>query len=250
MAGCEHLGPERRHGGSERLLLCDLCAARPIDLAQASAAGGRAAHFGERRRGRGLLHRAGSGYRESAAERRGGAGGSDPSRSRTPSGPAALQGASREPWLSTLWFSPGLRLLPGLGTERVSRCLCPCDSPPVPVCKGARSLQRTHLQPNLRILVGVAQTWGRSREPSTCASPAAPRRFRSAPRAQGPLRSRAPLTPPRLVRYMALQMAPLPHFNITVYGSLSRPRGNYIYLAFITYISTRPCHCVLLSVLC
>lgn len=188
--------------------------------------------------------------RESAAERRGGAGGSDPSRSRTPSGPTALQGVSREPWLSTLWFSPGLRLPPGLGTEGVSRCLCPCDSPPVPVCKGARSLQRTHPQPNLRILVGVAQTWGRSRGRSTCASPAAPRRFRSAPRAQGPLRSRAPLTPPRLVRYMALQMAPLPHFNITVYGSLSRPRGNYIYLAFITYISTRRCHCVLLSVLC
>lgn len=53
LAGCEHLGPERRRGGSERLLLCDLCAARPIDLAQASAAGGRAAHFGELRRGRG-----------------------------------------------------------------------------------------------------------------------------------------------------------------------------------------------------
>lgn len=242
--------PERRRGGSERLLLCDLCAARPIDLAQASAAGGRAAHFGERRRGRGccteLAPVTGSLQQSGGAEPEG----LIPAAAPRPRVPLPCRARAASLGSVPLWFSPGLRLLPGLGTERVSRCLCPCDSPPVPVCKGARSLQRTHLQPNLRILVGVAQTWGRSREPSTCASPAAPRRFRSAPRAQGPLRSRAPLTPPRLVRYMALQMAPLPHFNITVYGSLSRPRGNYIYLAFITYISTRPCHCVLLSVLC
>lgn len=82
--------------------------------------------------------------------------------------PRPCRARAGEPRLRTPRFSPGSRSAPVPAAELVSRRLCPCNSPPVPVLQTARSPRHTRPQRNLRILVGVAQTWGRSSGPGTC----------------------------------------------------------------------------------
>lgn len=63
------------------------------------------------------------------------------------------------------------------------------------------------------------------------------------------LREGASLKFPHLINYMFLQIVHLPNFGINCAQFAFRPRGNYIYLEFITIVSTTRDQCLLLSVL-